>query len=199
MVAFLTTGRAKKLENFCSGAFSWTWCALAMGFLPCLSRKRPFHGLGSRSRWPFPPACRGKGRLMDFVRVCDGLFPLPVKENAVLWTWCALAMGFSLCLSKKRPSHGLGGSARDGLFSRERSDLRGGGPRVRATVFSSRFSLKPNLWPYPKCCWAFTWRSLLAACRSARKGSPLFARQPAKPGASLGGWGCLLRALSKPH
>ena len=44
------------------------------------------HGLGSRLRWPFPPACRGKDRLMDFVRICDGLFPLPVEEKAVSWT-----------------------------------------------------------------------------------------------------------------
>ena len=65
---------------------SWTWCAFAMAFPPCLSRKRPFHGLGSRLRWPFPPACRGKDRLMDFVRICDGLFPLPVEEKAVSWT-----------------------------------------------------------------------------------------------------------------
>ena len=83
-------------------AVLWTWCAFAMAFPPCLSRKRPFHGLGSRLRLPFPPACRGKGRLMDFGRVCDGLFPLPVEEKAVSWTWCVLAIGFSPCLSRKR-------------------------------------------------------------------------------------------------
>ena len=63
-----------------------TWRALAIAFPSCLSRKRLFHGLGSRLRWPFPPACRGKDRLMDFVRICDGLFPLPVEEKAVSWT-----------------------------------------------------------------------------------------------------------------
>ena len=89
-------------------AVLWTWCAFPMAFPPCLSRKRPFHGLGSRLRWPFPPACRGKGRLIDFGRVCDGLFPLPVEEKAVSWTWCVLEMGFSPCLSRKRLSHGLG-------------------------------------------------------------------------------------------
>ena len=65
---------------------------------------------------------------MDLVCACNGLFPLrveekaiswnfplPVEEKAISWTWCALAMGFSPCLSKKRPSHGLGGNARDGL------------------------------------------------------------------------------------
>merc|ERR1711900_97212 len=88
-------------------AVSWTWCALAMGFSPCLTRKRPSHGLGVRLRWPFPPACRGKGRLMDLARVRDGLFPLPVEEKAVSWTWLAFAMAFSPCLSRKGPSHGL--------------------------------------------------------------------------------------------
>ena len=89
-------------------AVLWTWCAFAMAFPPCLSRKRPSRGLGVRLRWAFPPACRGKGRLMDFGRVCDGLFPLPVEEKAVSWTWCVLAIGFSPCLSRKRRSHGLG-------------------------------------------------------------------------------------------
>ena len=45
-----------------------------MGFPPCLSRKRPSHGLGGSAR--------------------DGLYPLPVKEKAVSWTWSALAGGF---------------------------------------------------------------------------------------------------------
>ena len=71
--------------------------------------------LGVHLRWAFLPACRGKGHLMDLVCACNGLFPLRVEEEAVSWTWCALAMGFSPCLSKKRPSHGLGGNARDGL------------------------------------------------------------------------------------
>ena len=53
-------------------------------------------------RWPFPPACRGKGRLMALVCACDGLSPLPVEANAVSWTWCAFVMGFSFCLSRKR-------------------------------------------------------------------------------------------------
>ena len=85
---------------------------LAMAFSPCLSRKRPSHGLGARLRWPFPPACRGKGRIVDLVCVCDGLFPLPVEEKAVSWTWCALAMAFPPCLSRKRPFHGLGSRSR---------------------------------------------------------------------------------------
>jgi len=103
---------------------SWTRRALAMGFSPCLSKKRPSHGPSVRLRWAsppacrgkgrlmdlayacdgifpcFPPACRGKGRLMDLVCACDGLFPLPVEEKDVSWTWCALVMGFSLCLSR---------------------------------------------------------------------------------------------------
>ena len=72
------------LARVCDGLFplpveekavSWTWCVLAIGFSPCLSRKRLSHGLGVRLRWPFPPACRGKDRLMDLVCDCDGLFP----------------------------------------------------------------------------------------------------------------------------
>ena len=63
--------------------FSSTWCALAMVFSPCLSRKRQswdlacdcdglfplpveekaIMGLGVRLRWPFLPACRRKVRL----------------------------------------------------------------------------------------------------------------------------------------
>ena len=89
-------------------AVSWTWCALAMGFSPCLSRKRLCRGLGVRLRWAFPSACRGKGRIVDLACACNWLFPLPVEEKAVSWTWRALAMGFSPCLSSKRPSHGLG-------------------------------------------------------------------------------------------
>ena len=65
-----------------------------MVFCPCLSRKCKFNGLGARSRWPLPPACQGKGRLMDLVGACDGRCSLPVMEKAVSWTLCALAMGF---------------------------------------------------------------------------------------------------------
>ena len=42
-------------------AVSWTWCANAMGFSPCLSKKRPSHGPSARLRWAFPTACKGKG------------------------------------------------------------------------------------------------------------------------------------------
>ena len=54
---------------------SWTRRALAMTFSHCLSRERPSYGRGVLLRWPFPPACRGKGRLVDLVCACDGLFP----------------------------------------------------------------------------------------------------------------------------
>ena len=61
-------------------AISWTWCALAMGFYPCASRKKPFHGLGVRLRCAFPTACPGNGLLMhlagmlamDFPPACQG-------------------------------------------------------------------------------------------------------------------------------
>ena len=62
----------------------------------------------------FLPACQEKGQLMDLVRACNKLFPLCVEEDAASWIWCALAMGFSHYLSRKKPSHGFGGSARDG-------------------------------------------------------------------------------------
>merc|ERR1711964_330053 len=110
-------GRLMDLVCACDGfsplpveekAVSWTPLAFAMAFSPCLSRKGPSHGLCARLRWPFPPACRGKGRIVDLVCVCDCLFPLPVEERAVSWTWCAFAMAFPPCLSRKRPSHGLG-------------------------------------------------------------------------------------------
>ena len=68
-------------------AISWIWFARAMGFLP---------------------AYRGKGSIMVLVCACDGPFPLPVEEKAVSWTWCAFVMVFPLCLSRKRPLHGLG-------------------------------------------------------------------------------------------
>ena len=59
-------------------------------------------------RWAFPPACREKDRLMDLVCACDRFYPLPVEEKTVPWTWRALAIGFSTCLSRKSLSHGLG-------------------------------------------------------------------------------------------
>ena len=69
-----------------------------MDFSPCLSKKRQSHGLGVRLRWAFPPACRGKGCLMDLVCACDELLllpHLPVEEKAISWTSRMLAMGFS--------------------------------------------------------------------------------------------------------
>ncbi len=68
---------------------------------------RPFVGPKGTLIPAVPPACRRKGRLMDLVRACDGLFPLPVEEKAASWAWCALAMAFSPSLSRKRPYHGL--------------------------------------------------------------------------------------------
>ena len=102
--------------------------------------------IAKSSRWPFPPACRGKGRFMRRTRgvpeatfspcptrkrhifpclnktalkhsktrfppacggkvclsaACGRFSPLPVEEKAISWTWCALAMGFPPCLSRK--------------------------------------------------------------------------------------------------
>mgnify|MGYP004388225065 CR=1 FL=1 len=46
---------------------------------------------------------------MDFVRICDGLFPLPVEEKGVSWTWCALVMRFSLLPVEGKSVSGLPG------------------------------------------------------------------------------------------
>jgi len=62
-----------------------------LSFLPAEEKS-----LAVRLRWPFPPACRGKGGLVDLACTCDGLFPLPVDKKCVL---------------------GLQGNARDGLSS----------------------------------------------------------------------------------
>ena len=72
---------------------SWTRRALAMDFSPCLSKKRQSYGLGVRLRWAFPPACRGKGCLMDLVCACEALFPLPVEEKPIAATWPARLRG----------------------------------------------------------------------------------------------------------
>jgi len=86
---------------------------LAMAFPPCLSSKRLFHGSHGRP-WEssagvlamaFSSACRRKGNNRSHGgpldssagiggSARDGLSPLPVKEKAVSWTWCALAGGF---------------------------------------------------------------------------------------------------------
>ena len=87
-------------------SFSIRVCALVMAFSPCRSRKRPYHGLGAHLRWPFPPACRGKGDHGNMACACDSLSPLPVEETAIMGTWRALASPFSPCLSRKRPSWG---------------------------------------------------------------------------------------------
>ena len=54
---------------------------------------------------------------MDFVRVCDGLFPLPVEEKGVSWTWCALVMRFSLLPVEGKSVSGLPGVPQRGAES----------------------------------------------------------------------------------
>merc|ERR1711964_771273 len=90
-------------------AIMGTWHALAIPFSPYLSRTRQSWEHGVRLRFPFHPACRGKGRLMDMACACDSLSPLPVEEKAIMETWHALAIPFSPCLSRKRQSweHGV--------------------------------------------------------------------------------------------
>ena len=65
-------------------AIMGTWRALAIPFSPCLSRKRQLWEYGVRLRFPFPPAGRGKGDHGNMACACDSLFPLPVKEKAVM-------------------------------------------------------------------------------------------------------------------
>ena len=82
-----------------------TWRALAMPFSPCRSRKRQswdlacacdglfplpveeksIMGLAVRSRWPFPPACRGKGLYRSKRRVSWKPFPSPSREQCKSW------------------------------------------------------------------------------------------------------------------
>ena len=62
---------------------SWTLCAFAMAFPPCLSRKRPSHGLGVRLRWPFPPACRGKGYFKAPLGCSRLTFPSACREKGL--------------------------------------------------------------------------------------------------------------------
>ena len=104
-------------------SFSIRVCALVMAFFPCRSRKRPYHGLGAHLRWPFPPACRGKGDHGNMACACDSLSPLPVEETVIMGTWRVLASPFSPCLSRKRQSWG----ACDSLFPLpvEEKDFRG--------------------------------------------------------------------------
>merc|ERR1711964_257864 len=64
-----------------------TWHALAIPFSPCLSRKRQSWEHGVRLRFPFHPACRGKGNHGNMTCACDALSPLPVEEKAVMVTW----------------------------------------------------------------------------------------------------------------
>jgi len=71
---------------------------------------------------------------------CDGLFPLPVQEKAVSWTWRALAMGFSFCLSRKRA-----------LWTpyRARRITRG---RPKRTLILDRHAEKANFDPSWRAC-----------------------------------------------
>jgi len=63
---------------------------------------------------------------------CDGFSPLPVEEKAISWTWCALAMAFSTCLSRKRPSHVLKGypKGKPKVHKGRGARARDGGPRA---------------------------------------------------------------------
>ena len=183
-----------------------------MGFSPCLLRKGPYHGLGGRLRWAFPPACRGKGplmlfqsssmgfhpclsrkipfraafpsacrgkgHLMDLVRACDGLSPQPVEEKIISWTWCVLEIGFSPCLSRKRLSHGLGACLRwaSPLCLSRKRPYHGLGVRLRWT-----FPL-----PVEEKAISWTWCALAMAfipCLSKKnpfQGSPASPREAPK-------------------
>ena len=66
-------------------AIMGTWPCACDSFSPCLSRKRLSWDYGMRLRFPFPPACRGKGNR-----------GVP-------------AIRFSPCLSKKRTSRDTAG------------------------------------------------------------------------------------------
>ena len=148
---------------------------LAVNFSPCLWRKSLFECC---LRSAFPPACRGKGHLMDLVRACDGLSPLPGEEKIISWTWCVLEIGFSPCLSRKRLSHGLGARLRWAsllCLSRKRP-YHGLGVRLRWTL--------PL--PVEEKAISWTWCALAMAfipCLSKKKpfqGTPASSREAPK-------------------
>ena len=80
--------------------------ALAIPFSLCLSRKSKSWEHEARLGFPFPPACRGKGNHGNMAMRLRFLFPLLVEETAIMGLWHALAIPFSPCLSRKRPSWG---------------------------------------------------------------------------------------------
>ena len=57
-----------------------------------LSRKRRSWEHGLRLRFPFPPACRGKGNYGNMACACNSLPPLPVEETAIMGPCFFLAL-----------------------------------------------------------------------------------------------------------
>ena len=95
------------------------------GLSPCLSKKRqfqdllralgfqaPLEGLGKPwqacLRWPFPPACRRKVGQKEACKGVSWTFSPARRRKGRNRTSRALAIAFSPCLSRKRPSQGLG-------------------------------------------------------------------------------------------
>ena len=95
------------------------------GLSPCLSKKRqfqallralgfqaPLEGLGklwqARLRWPFPPTCRRKVAQEEACKGVSWTFSPACRRKGRNRTSRALAIAFSPCLSRKRPSQGLG-------------------------------------------------------------------------------------------
>ena len=106
--------------------FSIRICALVMAFSFCLSRKGLLRSPPGASK--APSGFQGSEQLLNLSKRncfplehakyvildsslcdCDSLFPLPVEEKAISWTWCAFAMAFRPFLSRKRQSweHGV--------------------------------------------------------------------------------------------
>ena len=160
---FFNETRNHTLENSKKTVF-WDW-AIAMEqkgepriiFPPCLPWKRPL-------RCPFLPAKRRKEYIMDLVCVCDGpsllpveeiafsctrrecsqwTSPLPVKEKAVLWTWCALAGGFPR-RPKKPPEV-------PGELSKPKHAILVNKCNTKVIVFGTRSKL------YIFCSWFCSW------------------------------------------
>ena len=100
---------AEKAISLCSESSDRPWGttqpAPETHFPTCLSKKSLPRSARDRLS---PPACRGKGRIMDLVCACDGLTP---------------------CLSRKRPSHGLGVRSRWPLSPVCRRKIRFRAPR----------------------------------------------------------------------
>ena len=115
---------------------------LAMAFSPCLSRKRSSHRRGARLRWASYRArriTRGRPKRTLFLdrhaenrkfdpslRVCDGLFSLPVDEKPIM---CACDGLFPLPVDEKAVMGAPAALRLAGSLARRPREAPGGPPK----------------------------------------------------------------------